>query len=38
MGRSGLMIENGIYVSILASEPDLMLEAARALAPIAVGP
>jgi hypothetical protein len=31
VGSTGLMIENGIYISILANDPQLMLDAARAL-------
>lgn len=34
-GWTGRMVENGIYVTILASDPELMLEAARALRPFA---
>ena len=34
----GLMVENGIYLTIRASDRELMLEAARALEPFAAGP
>jgi hypothetical protein len=34
LGGTGLMVENGVYATILASDRELMLRAARALAPI----